>query len=256
MSRKPWLVFFPWGPCTLSAYTRAEGSSVGLGMAPEPGKVCQVPTWHSSLSPTWGRLAPQLLDLGLCLVLATADQGLTRLLSRGPRAQANLLAGLVRVCVLSGFSHVWFFETLWTVTPQAPLSMGFSRQEYWSGLPCPPPGDLPDPRIQPESLMSSALAGGFFTTRTTLAAPWFHLRPHSSSGGQGWGAGAGEVGRDGGVCGVGAGLKPLGLLFLPAGHVEHPHAPLSHCRKLDCESSKAWSPSFLNKPHVPQKAPQ
>ena len=148
MSRKPWLVFFPWGPCTLSAYTRAEGSSVGLGMAPEPGKVCQVPTWHSSLSPTWGRLAPQLLDLGLCLVLATADQGLTRLLSRGPRAQANLLAGLVRVCVLSGFSHVWFFETLWTVTPQAPLSMGFSRQEYGSRLPFPFPRDLPNPGIK------------------------------------------------------------------------------------------------------------
>ncbi|ELR59872.1 hypothetical protein M91_19863, partial [Bos mutus] len=47
---------------------------------------------------------------------------------------------------------------------QAPLSMGFSRQEYWSGLPYPPPGDLPNPRIKPMSLMSPALAGGFFTT--------------------------------------------------------------------------------------------
>ena len=47
---------------------------------------------------------------------------------------------------------------------QAPLSMGFSRQEYWSGLPRPPPGDLPDPGIKPVSLMSPALAGGFFTT--------------------------------------------------------------------------------------------
>ena len=44
------------------------------------------------------------------------------------------------------------------------LSMGFSRQEYWSGLPCPPPGDLPDPVIKPASLMSPALAGRFFTT--------------------------------------------------------------------------------------------
>ena len=42
--------------------------------------------------------------------------------------------------------------------------MGFSKQEYWSGLPCPPPGDLPDPGIEPMSLMSSAVAGGFFTT--------------------------------------------------------------------------------------------
>ena len=54
--------------------------------------------------------------------------------------------------------------TPWTVARQAPLSMGFSRQEYWSGLPCPPPGELPDPGIEP---MSHALAGGFFTTSTT-----------------------------------------------------------------------------------------
>ena len=47
--------------------------------------------------------------------------------------------------------------------PQAPLSMGFSRQEYWSGLPCPLPGDLPDPGIEPAFLKSPALAGGFFT---------------------------------------------------------------------------------------------
>ena len=50
---------------------------------------------------------------------------------------------------------------------QAPLSMGFSRQEYWSGLPCPPPGDLPNPGIQPKSLTSPALGGRFFTTSTT-----------------------------------------------------------------------------------------
>ena len=57
--------------------------------------------------------------------------------------------------------------SLWTAALQAPLSMGFSRQEYWSGLPCPPPGDLPDPGIKPTSLMSPALAGGFFITSTT-----------------------------------------------------------------------------------------
>ena len=50
---------------------------------------------------------------------------------------------------------------------QGPLSMGFSRQEYWSGFLRPPPGDLPDPGIEPESLMSPALAGGVFTTSTT-----------------------------------------------------------------------------------------
>ena len=57
--------------------------------------------------------------------------------------------------------------TPWTVAHQAPLPTGFSRQEHWSGLPCPPPGDLPDPGTEPVSLMSPALAGGFFTITTT-----------------------------------------------------------------------------------------
>ena len=64
--------------------------------------------------------------------------------------------------VLSHFSHVQLFATLWTVARQAPLLMGFCRQEYWSGFPCPPPSDLPDPGIEPTSLVSLALAGGFF----------------------------------------------------------------------------------------------
>ena len=70
-------------------------------------------------------------------------------------------------CVLSHFCCVLLFETLWTVARQAPLSMGFSTQEYWSGLSCPPLGDLPNSGIKPLSLMSAALAGGFFTTSTT-----------------------------------------------------------------------------------------
>ena len=69
--------------------------------------------------------------------------------------------------MLSCFSHAPLFATLWTVARQAPLSMGFSRQEYWSGLPFPPPGDLPDPGIEPESLKSPALEGGFLTTSAT-----------------------------------------------------------------------------------------
>ena len=63
------------------------------------------------------------------------------------------------MCVSSRFSHVQLFAILWTVAHQAPLSMGFSRQEYWSGLPCPPPRDIPNPGIEPTSLMSPALAG-------------------------------------------------------------------------------------------------
>ena len=56
------------------------------------------------------------------------------------------------VFLLSGFS-VWLFATPWTVAHQAPLSMGFSRQEYWSGLPCPPPGDLPDQGLNLQLLL-------------------------------------------------------------------------------------------------------
>ena len=61
-------------------------------------------------------------------------------------------------------SHVVLFATLWTVALQAPLSLRFSKQEYWSGLPLPPPRDFPDPGIKPMSPASPALAGGFFTT--------------------------------------------------------------------------------------------
>ena len=64
-------------------------------------------------------------------------------------------------------SHVLLFVIPWTVAHQAPLSMGFPRQEYWSELPFPPPGDLPDPGIKPMSLASPALAGRFFTTSAT-----------------------------------------------------------------------------------------
>ena len=60
--------------------------------------------------------------------------------------------------------RVRLFATLWTTAHQAPLSVGFSRQGYWSGLPFPPPGDLPDPGTEPMSLTSPTLEGRFFTT--------------------------------------------------------------------------------------------
>ena len=74
------------------------------------------------------------------------------------------------VYVLSHFSHVQLFVTLWTVSRQAPLTMGLSRQEYWNGLLCPPPGELPDTGIKPTRLTFPALAGGFFTTSATWDA--------------------------------------------------------------------------------------
>ena len=75
------------------------------------------------------------------------------------------------VCVLSHFSRVQLLVTPRTVAHQAPLSIEFFRQEYWSGFPCPPPGDLPDPGIEPESLTSPALASGFFTPSAIWEAP-------------------------------------------------------------------------------------
>ena len=75
----------------------------------------------------------------------------------------------MRACMRSHFC-----ETLQTVVHQAPLSMGFSRQEYWSGLPCPPPGDLLNPGIEPMSLISPALPGRFFTTSTSWEANYTH----------------------------------------------------------------------------------
>ena len=77
---------------------------------------------------------------------------------------------------LSHFSHVRFFVTLWTVSRQSSLSMGFNRQEYWSGLPCPSPEALPNPGIKAIYLMSPALAVGFDTTSTIWEA---HIESHT-----------------------------------------------------------------------------
>ena len=66
--------------------------------------------------------------------------------------QCSWMRTQVCACMLSCFSLVWLFETPWTVAHQTPLSMGFPRQEYWSGLPFPSPGDLLNPGIEPASL--------------------------------------------------------------------------------------------------------
>ena len=72
---------------------------------------------------------------------------------------------------LLSLSRVQVFVTPWTVALQAPLSLGFSRQEYWNGLPCPSPGHLPNPGIESTALRSPALGGRFFTTNATWEAP-------------------------------------------------------------------------------------
>ena len=70
-------------------------------------------------------------------------------------------------CMLNYFSHIQLFVTPWTIALQTPLFMRLSRQEYLGGLPCPAPGDLPDPGVKPASFMSPVLEGGFFSTSAT-----------------------------------------------------------------------------------------
>ena len=74
---------------------------------------------------------------------------------------------LVLFCCLVNKSYPTLLWSPWTVAYQAPLSMGFPRPEYWNGLPFPPPGDLPDPKMELTSPVTPELAGGFFTTEPT-----------------------------------------------------------------------------------------
>ena len=87
----------------------------------------------------------------LVLMLGNIDTNI--ILKPSPGAHSHIL----HVRMLTFFSRVWLFATLWIVAHQAPLSMAFSRQEYWSRLPCPSPGDLPDPGIKPTSLYISCI---------------------------------------------------------------------------------------------------
>ena len=99
----------------------------------------------------------------------------------GSSVPGLLQARILKVKVKS-LSHVRLFATPWIVAHHAPLSMVFCRQEHWSGLPCQPPEDVPNPGIELTSLTSPALASGFFTTATNweaLLCSW-HLRNISS----------------------------------------------------------------------------
>ena len=87
---------------------------------------------------------------------------------------ATPINGAFPPCVLSHLSCVRLFATPWTVAGQAPLFMGFSRQEYWSGLPCPPPGDLPNQGIEPRFLCLLHWQAGSLP----LAPPWKAHVPH------------------------------------------------------------------------------
>ena len=103
-----------------------------------------------------------ILSFVLCIMSQTCSSWAGEILSLSHSA-----------CRLCRFSRVRFCVILWTVACQAPLSMGLSQQEYWSGLPCPPPGDLPHPRMEPASLTCPALAGGFITSSGIWEFPPF-----------------------------------------------------------------------------------
>ena len=104
-----------------------------------------------------------------CANLCSPDNITVRGVCSSLAIHRGLASAPLLVC--SVFSHVQLFATPWTVAHQAPLSMGFSRQKYWSGLPFPPPGDLPHPRIKPMSPASPALAGRFFLPLRHLGSP-------------------------------------------------------------------------------------
>ena len=87
-----------------------------------------------------------------------------------PLVQRSLFFALLLVLVLICVQR---FMAPWIVAHQAPLPMDFSRQKYWNGVPFPIPRDLPDPRVEPASLASPLLAGGFFATSATWEAPLF-----------------------------------------------------------------------------------
>ena len=110
------------GPCL---YTHSPGKLPHLN-DPQPPRSAQ--GGHSYSSPVRGTISP-----------STYSPVEPSLLTRSS------------VCVYQSLSHVRLFATPWTAAHQAPLSMGFSRQQYWNGWPCPPPGDLPDPGIEPTS---------------------------------------------------------------------------------------------------------
>ena len=110
---------------------------------------------------------PQHSDCGYGWVFPPQTSSSTVKLSDSDNNIIQTFKSFFYVCALSCFSHVQLFTTLWTVAHQAPLSMGFSRQESWNGLPSPPPGDLPNPGIRPTFLKSPALPVRFFTASAT-----------------------------------------------------------------------------------------
>ena len=127
--------------------------------------------WYWSLSPVQCQKPPSIVHPTLCL--------------SNSKQIKDLMCLLHAIC----FSHFQLFVTLWTLACQAPLSKGFFCQEYWSGLPCPPSGDLPKPRSNPcllqiQHCQVGSLSDGFFITSTTWEAqrPMWKIRNSKTKG--------------------------------------------------------------------------
>ena len=148
----------------------------------------------------------------------------------------------VHACILSHFSSVWILVIPWTVAFQVPLSMGFSRQEYWSGLPCPPPGDLPNPGIEPMSLISLALAGKFFTIEPQGKSTIYTY--HCGSAGKESVCNEGDLGLIPGLGrshGEGKGYSLQYLTWLGRSHGEGKGYPLQYFGRLYTKSRRDWA---------------
>ena len=160
---------FPVNKCLSLAVTSRRGSTsfIRALISPSAGFLSWSLGWFrteevwskASLSLSPPRSPPSSPPVLSSACLSSGSEGSVlmalsppHLIITGPREESvsNFMSHPC-VWVLSHFSCVWLFVTPWTAAHQAPLSMGFSLQEHWSGLPCPPPGDLPDPGIEPVS---------------------------------------------------------------------------------------------------------
>ena len=153
LGRCPWP--WEWGIWSLFLWA---GPSFSLLLLSSPWNVC--PQGTNSTWSAW--------DLSISCLRKSSPH--LELKSSFPICAVNSCANVL-ACMHSRFSCAWLSVTMWTIAHQVPLSMGFSRREYWRGLPCPPPGDLPNPGMEPVSLTSPALTGGSFTTSATWEAP-------------------------------------------------------------------------------------
>ena len=153
-----------------------------------PQACCSPRTWNSlsflprTLYPKhshFWKLTSSRCQLGYCLVAGVFSTLLHKIAAHPTSPipflpHSAFLFFIVPECVLSHFTHVWLCATLWTIACQAPLSMRFSRQEYWSGLPFPPPRDLPNPGIKPASFMSNLQwQGGPLPLVPPGKPPWY-----------------------------------------------------------------------------------